>query len=95
MDDIYMNYGVVEESFKELLEHADVISTDVRKMKSLLEDLNDYWKASAATRFTFNTDDFLDLLNRFSGYYESLAEKLNNSQKSYEEFDNYFMSRSI
>ena len=63
MEDIYMNYGVVEENSGELLSHAEDILTDVKQMKSLLNDLNDYWKASAATRFTFNTDDFLDLLN--------------------------------
>ncbi|MBR3117100.1 MAG: WXG100 family type VII secretion target [Bacilli bacterium] len=95
MEDIYMNYDLISKSSDELMSHADVILSDVKKMKELLNDLNDYWKASAATRFSFNTDEFLDTLNKFSRYYETLSSKMTNAHDLYNDFENYFMSKSI
>ena len=95
MEDIYMNCDSIEQLSHELSDHSDNVLNDVKKLKELLNDLNDYWKASAATNFTINTDEFLELMNNFSKEYENLSDKMQNSRNAYIEFDSYFANKVI
>lgn len=95
MEDISVEYDMMLQSYSELIEHTENVISDAKKIKELLTDLNNHWEASAATKFTTSTDEFIDVINEYSNHYNELAEKLKCSHDAYNDFDEFFASRVI
>lgn len=95
MKDIYIENDMLLKNVSEFENSLDIINSSTKKMKELLTDLNQYWKASSAKNFTSIMEGYINQCNEYYKKSTEMIDKQKLSLNTYKKFDDYFSNKSI
>ena len=93
--DIMINHSVVAESITKMDDIRTTLDSSCSKIGQLLSDMSNSWQGSAAKLFFERVEEYIAQMKKYSNYLEEKSTNLNLCDKSYQDFEDMFKSKSI
>lgn len=93
--DIMINHSVVAESITKMDDVRTTLDSSCSKIGQILNDMSNSWQGSAAKLFFERVEEYMAQMKKYSNYLEEKSNNLNLCDKSYQDFEDMFKSKSI
>ncbi len=92
---IYYDHDKARVNADVLQDCFEALNRDNKELQSVINDLNNFWRGSLATKFTNQFEDYINKINKYSECLQDGYDNLKNGSKAYNTFDNYFATKEI